>query len=315
MVLPFLGLLACSDQGITKAEPESSGGQIKKYEFTLTEGSYDLLQMDGSTIGTAKVFLSDGQFLLPTLVVDYGDTLEVTIHNESTYTVSLHPHGVHYDEENEGVDDLVVPGASRTYVWQATDGTGTFLYHSHQVDATMLEYQGLAGVLGVIVIQDPAEVLEQKPTHMLNFVMTNTYTPWTTLGSTTSATGSDTGSSHNHGSTGTVHNHTMVMQEVRGGVTNTIESLVSSATLGQTVRVNVVGFGETYHTFHTHGFTWTDLWTGRLLDTISVGPGESYYFYLPLDNPGTWMVHCHVDSHLHMMTGYIDVNEPQTSPD
>jgi FtsP/CotA-like multicopper oxidase with cupredoxin domain len=109
------------------------------------------------------------------------------------------------------------------------------------------------------------------------------------------------------------HNHTLVVQEVRpdgdAWSTETKPLLTAHAKLGQTLRGNVIGFGDQFHTFHTHGYTWRDPATGMPMDTRTVGPAESFAFTLPdLDNPGLWMVHCHVDSHLHMMMSYLLVD-------
>lgn len=33
-------------------------------------------------------------------------------------------------------------------------------------------------------------------------------------------------------------------------------------------------------------------------DTVTVGPGERYDLLVELDNPGTWVFHCHILSHV-----------------
>ena len=306
--LAILLAVACSDPSDTGGA--SSSGVVRSYETTVTRGSYDLRMHGGMVMGRVDGFLMDGQFLGPTLVADLGDTLEVTLVNETDVPVGLHPHGVRYDKANEGVTRLAEPGGSVTYSWEADQGTGTFLYHSHELDEQMREYQAEAGVLGVLVVLDPAEEIALGTDHMVNYAMTSTYEPWTTIDEDamdTGAGGSDTGDTGGAGDA-SGHNHTMVVQEVRGDppVTDTMESLTTTAALHDAVRVNVVAFGEEFHTFHMHGYTWQDPGAGRTLDTIGLGPAETYAFHLPdLDNAGLWMVHCHVDSHLHMMTTYL----------
>ena len=103
----------------------------------------------------------------------------------------------------------------------------------------------------------------------------------------------------------------MVVQTVSGEgwlQTDTRESNVHEANLGDTVRMNVISFGTDFHTFHLHGDTWKDPGTGMTTDSVTVGPGTAYYFTLaPLDNPGVWNVHCHVESHNHSMSAWMDV--------
>jgi FtsP/CotA-like multicopper oxidase with cupredoxin domain len=68
---------------------------------------------------------------------------------------------------------------------------------------------------------------------------------------------------------------------------------------GERVRWHVIGLGGTQdlHTVHWHGGTVVAY--GRRKDVVSVGPAESITVDMTADNPGTWMLHCHVDEHMH----------------
>lgn len=331
--LLWLGVLltACDNDAVSSMPNHASQnntvtqGVIREYEVTATYGTYEMRMDGGMSMGRVYGYFLNDQFLGPTLVADVGDTIRVTLHNETSEAMGLHPHGVHYDKKNEGLSRLAQPGASVTYEWQATNGPGTFLYHSHEMDGAMLEYQGMAGVLGVLVIRDPSEWQYIQPTSMINYVMMNTYLPWTVL----DANSMHVPAGHSRGGNPTPfdggspsapldvskHNHTMVVQQVSWDAkeqfaTETKPLLTAKVDLDETVRVNVVGFGDAFHTFHSHGYTWQDPYTGQVLDTKTVGPAESFYFYWPkMENPGLWMVHCHVDSHMHMMTTYVLVSE------
>ncbi len=321
LLLPLLLLGGCSSPSV---EDDDSGeaeipsdlpptGIVRSYQMTATYGDYELRMDGGMTMGVVHGYLLNGQFLGPTLVMDGGDSVDVTLSNQTDEPMGLHPHGVRYDMENEGVLQVAEPGGEITYHWEAVQGYGTFLYHSHEMDEELIEYQGEAGVLGVLVIRDPVEDALYSPDFMLNYVLMTTYGPWTEIdedamkhGDDDSASGDDDSSQEEFDAT--EHHHTMVVQEVSGqdSLTDTLESLTAFASLGDTVRVNLVGFGSEFHTFHIHGYTWNDLYTGQTLDTFILGPATSYHFYLPeLDNPGLWMVHCHVDSHFHMMSTWL----------
>ena len=46
-----------------------------------------------------------------------------------------------------------------------------------------------------------------------------------------------------------------------------------------------------------------------MIDTKTLGPGDSFSFEIVEDNPGRWFYHCHVFSHLHMgMNGWYIVD-------
>src|SRR5687768_15117520 len=85
-------------------------GVVRSYTTTVTMGAYDLRMDGGMVMGVTEAFLLDDQFLGPTLVADAGDTIEVTVVNQTDVDVGLHPHGVHYDKENEGVATVAPPG-------------------------------------------------------------------------------------------------------------------------------------------------------------------------------------------------------------
>jgi FtsP/CotA-like multicopper oxidase with cupredoxin domain len=383
MSILVLGLMSCA--------PEAP---VRRFHVTATYGSFDVVAMDGTGVGTLHGYFVDGQFGLPTLVVNLGDTIEITLQNDTFEAMGLHAHGVRYDEDNDGVTRVAAPGQSTTYTWSATEGVGNFLYHSHQMDAEMYEYQAEAGILGALVVLDPTEPL---PANMVTYLLMAAYEPWTEAASgapeqveeeprsgaeaggerssdarpesggaesssvdappgrldaapacdsevvvtvtaeeeeepsalpnvvamaaggheavdTGSEThgGADTGG---HGGTGGgtmgEHNHTMVVQSVSGNGwlnTETHESAVARAPLGESLRVNVVSFGSEFHTFTMHGYTWKDPGTGLTTDSVTIGPGTAYGFTLDeLDNPGTWSVHCHVGSHNHQMSTWLVV--------
>jgi FtsP/CotA-like multicopper oxidase with cupredoxin domain len=73
---------------------------------------------------------------------------------------------------------------------------------------------------------------------------------------------------------------------------------------GQTVQWDVMAMGSEHHTFHVHGHRWIDA-SGRDVDTQTVGPAETYRIRWHEEDPGTWLYHCHVETH--MMAGMIGI--------
>ena len=76
---------------------------------------------------------------------------------------------------------------------------------------------------------------------------------------------------------------------------------VFHARVGDVVQWDVLALGDDHHTFHVHGHRW--LKDGVPIDVQTVGPAESFKIRWREDRAGTWLYHCHVESH--MMNGMI----------
>jgi FtsP/CotA-like multicopper oxidase with cupredoxin domain len=77
---------------------------------------------------------------------------------------------------------------------------------------------------------------------------------------------------------------------------------VFTSIVGQTVQWDVMAMGSEHHTFHVHGHRWRSPF-GTDVDTQTVGPAETFAIRWKEEDPGTWLYHCHVESH--MMAGMI----------
>ncbi len=67
--------------------------------------------------------------------------------------------------------------------------------------------------------------------------------------------------------------------------------------VGDTVQWDVMAMGSEHHTFHVHGHRWKAP-DGSDRDTQTVGPAESFRIRWKEKDPGTWLYHCHVESHM-----------------
>jgi len=79
---------------------------------------------------------------------------------------------------------------------------------------------------------------------------------------------------------------------------------VFHAKVGGLVQWDVLALGDDHHTFHVHGHRWKDP-AGADIDTLTVGPAESFKIQWREEDPGTWFYHCHVEGH--MMQGMIGI--------
>ena len=79
------------------------------------------------------------------------------------------------------------------------------------------------------------------------------------------------------------------------------------AKLGDVVQWDVLALGSEHHTFHIHGHRWMQ--NGEWIDTKTLGPAESFRFRFKEDVRGTWLYHCHVETHMMAgMMGYYKVS-------
>jgi FtsP/CotA-like multicopper oxidase with cupredoxin domain len=93
---------------------------------------------------------------------------------------------------------------------------------------------------------------------------------------------------------------------------------------GDLVRLHIVNRTDTWHSIHIHGHVFSILAkNGRPLsgspvhvDAVLVGPNETWDVAFKADNPGIWMLHCHVLGHaahgMSMTINYEGISTPFT---
>jgi len=132
-------------------EQSPTTGVIRSYDFTITRG---FLAPDGVN---KSVLLVNNQFPAPKLEANWGDTFQITVHNQITGPeegTALHWHGILQRQTPwfDGVPSVqqcpIAPGKSLTYTFKA-DLYGTSWYHSHY----SAQYAG--GLFGPMVIYGP----------------------------------------------------------------------------------------------------------------------------------------------------------------
>ncbi|RMX90923.1 hypothetical protein D0867_15172 [Hortaea werneckii] len=150
-------------------------GKTRYYELTFTNGT-------GSPDGgpSRPLFLINNQFPGPTIYADWGDTVQVTVHNKlEANGTGIHWHGIRQKNSNteDGVPGItecpLAPGDTKVYTFTATQ-YGTSWYHSHWSS------QYGDGILGAMVINGPATAnydLDLGPLMVMDWY----YTPAATL--------------------------------------------------------------------------------------------------------------------------------------
>jgi FtsP/CotA-like multicopper oxidase with cupredoxin domain len=237
----------------------------------------------------------------PTLILQEGECLAVTLVNNTTGKVSVHPHGVDYTVSSDGTslnNSCTKPGESRTYVMGAhaphsrPDGTldpgsaGYWHYHDHcRGDHGT---NGIdAGLFGAIIVRRPGDPEPARPPFVV----------------------------------------VMIGRTIN--LKTAPDTPLFEANVGERVEFVVLGHGNLFHTFHLHGHRWLDTRTGAsstpgtlvpVIDNRTVGPADSFGFQVIAGEgvgPGAWMYHCHVQEHADAgMSGIFLVHGPdgQTTP-
>lgn len=216
----------------------------------------------------------------PLLDVTVGDTLVVHFRNACDIPVTMHPHGAFYSNEMDGAykgywtdpGEFVQTGRTFTYVWECPEGTqGSWHYHDHgPLDSTSV----FKGLFGPLIIRDPDEPLPDRE----YFLAFHAFTP-----------GLFPLKSPLHSINGRAYT----------GNTPTLRAKV-----GDDVAMHIYGMDDDFHTFHIHGHRWTEP-GGTIVDNKTFGPADSFRVRWIEDNPGRWLYHCHVFTHLAMgMSGW-----------
>jgi FtsP/CotA-like multicopper oxidase with cupredoxin domain len=220
----------------------------------------------------------------PTLHGEVGDTIVVHFRNGLPDTLSqavtMHPHGVKYNPEYDGVflgdytraGGFIAPGEEFTYTWECVpESVGAWPYHDHGPNHTLNTFRGMFGGLIVRPKGEPIPDVEQV-------LFLHQLAPPVT---------------------GLPRAFQCINGRAYAGNTPTIRARV-----GQSVALHVIGMDNNFHDFHIHGHRWRDA-SGAFVDTPSVGPNETTTARFVEDNPGRWLYHCHVFAHQDMgMAGW-----------
>ena len=224
----------------------------------------------------------------PQIRAEVGDTIKVNFLNRTDRPLSIHPHGMRYDKDNEGADGgkgaMILPGKRFTYTWHVDETSGpgpsdsssiVWLYHSH----VMAEEEMNLGLVGTIVVtrKGMARSINDPSPRDVDREFTALY---------------------------------MIFDEEEGeegGLKHAINGLIFGnlsgyeARLDEKVRWHVVALGneEDNHTVHWHGQT--VLHMGQRTDVIELMPASMITVDMVTRSIGNWLFHCHVNDH--MMAG------------
>lgn len=119
--------------------------------LTLQEGTTQFY--NGVTTNTMG---ANGSLLGPTVIMNQGDNVDITVDNQLTDSTTIHWHGLHVKPEDDGGPHTVIqPNDTWNPQFEVLDKAGTYWYHPHlhmQTDKHVSK-----GIAGLILVRDNEE--------------------------------------------------------------------------------------------------------------------------------------------------------------
>jgi manganese oxidase len=269
----------------------------------------------------------------PIIHAEVGDTIKVIFKNNADRPYSMHPHGVLYKKDSEGMayndgstardkeGGAVPPGHIYTYTWEVPQRAGpgpndpssvVWLYHSHVneqrdidsglVGAIIVTRQGMARPDGTPKDVDREVVtlfnfFDENQSWYLNYNI-NKYTldPRGTMKDAVRLAEIPVDAEGNYNLAGSGFVDSNLKATINGYLYANGPKIVMKQ--GQHVRwyLVVIGNGFNFHTPHWHGNT--VLVNGQRTDVVLLGPASMMTADMVPDDPGVWLFHCHVSDHM-----------------
>ena len=290
------GYLGVSSGSLSKVDPR--GAAVRTVPVVSTDVGDLPYEMDGDVKVfrlTAHVFKQqiapqktidlwgyNGSAPGPTIQVTQGDKVRVIVKNELPESTSMHWHGFEDEIGYDGMPGIsqapIKPGESFTYNFVIKQ-EGTYFYHSH------MAMQEMAGMLGAFIMHPK---VPYRPHCDKDFVI-NLQAYWVLPNGTTP--------------------NTMNM-EFNWLLINGKAGPMSTPLIvrqGDRVRIRFINLSMNHHPMHVHGHTFyvTGTEGGRIQETawwpgntVLVGVAQSRNIEFIADNPGDWMLHCHLPHHM-----------------
>ena len=231
---------------------------------------------------TVNLWGYNGRAPGPTIQVTQGDRVRIIVDNHLPEATSMHWHGFEIPIDMDGVpgltQDPIPPGGRFVYEFTLQQ-EGTYFYHSH------MAMQEMMGMIGAFIMhpKEPYDPPADKDFAILlqeYAILPNNSRPnsmnmefnWLTF----------------NGKAGPATTPLIVR-------------------LGDRVRLRIINLGMDHHPIHLHGFQFAITGTegGRQPkatwgpnNTVLVGVAQARMVEFVANNPGNWMLHCHLPHHM-----------------
>lgn len=127
---------------------------------TITSTTISLTLEQGTTNFfsgiTTNTMGANGSLLGPTLIMNQGDNVDITVDNQLGDTTTIHWHGLHVSPENDGgPHSIILPGTTWNPQFTVLDKAGLYWYHPHLHMHT--DKHVSKGIAGLIIVRDAEE--------------------------------------------------------------------------------------------------------------------------------------------------------------
>jgi FtsP/CotA-like multicopper oxidase with cupredoxin domain len=219
----------------------------------------------------------------PTIEAVEGDKVRIIVHNKLPEATSAHWHGLEVPIAMDGVpgvtQDPIPAGGTYTYEFTLRQN-GTFFYHSH---GAMQEGMGM---VGLFIIHPKSAWTPPVDRDFALIIQEWAILPGATIPNTMSME--------------------FNLFTINGRAAPYITPLLIKQ--GERVRIRLVNFSPIdHHPMHLHGNTFwiTGTEAGRIPETawipsnnVLVGVAQARDIEFMADNPGDWVLHCHMFHHM-----------------
>lgn len=105
---------------------------------------------------------NSNSYLGPTLILNKGSNVNITVNNQIGDTTTVHWHGLHVPSKWDGGPHTpIFPGATWNPQFTVMDNAATYWYHPHMHMKTA--EQAIKGAAGLIIVRDPVEAALALP--------------------------------------------------------------------------------------------------------------------------------------------------------
>ena len=218
----------------------------------------------------------------PTIQVNQGDRVRIVFDNHFPEPTSIHWHGIELPINMDGMPGIsqepVKPGGRFVYEFDIHQ-EGTYFYHSH------MAMQEMAGTLGAFIMHPKEPYRPHCDKDFLIHLQEYAVLPNNTVPNTMN-----------------MEFNWLLFNGKAGPATTPL-----IVRLGDRVRVRFVNLGMDHHPMHLHGHTFNVTGTegGRIPEsawwpgnTVLVGVAQARTVEFLANNPGDWMIHCHLPHHM-----------------
>ncbi len=218
----------------------------------------------------------------PTIQVNQGDRVRIVVDNHLPEATSMHWHGLEIPHNMDGGPGIsqepINPGGRFVYEFTVHQ-EGTYFYHSH------MAMQEMMGMLGGFVMHPKQSHRPAVDKDFLVLLQEYAVLPSNVVPNSMN-----------------MEFNWLVFNGKTGPATTPL-----IVRLGDRIRVRLVNLGMDHHPIHLHGHTFfvTGTEGGRIPEsawypgnTVLVGVAQSRDFEFVANNPGDWMLHCHLPHHM-----------------